>query len=254
MKKFISILLCIILSITYFIFLIQLNFRSAFSKRNINKVIEDMEFTEQISSTETSTENPEWNIILNEMYDTARDYDISREEVDDIINSESTKNFILEYMEKNTNYIIKSDSASKIDIYDIKNNIEEAVNNYIEDESNNLNELQKKKITKFTSDNSYKIAEKLPTPEEIEIEMSTELKKFIQNFFNNTVRVILILIIIVCLISIILLQGKKSMLYLGITLLISNITTLLFSLMINQTINLVIEYESNLLINLIHIL
>lgn len=251
MKKFISILLCMLLSITYFIFVIQLNFSIAFSKKSIDKVIEDMEFTKQISNTGNTVKNPEWDMMLNEMYEVAQDYDISKKEVDDIINSESTKDFILEYIENNTNYIVNSDSSVKLDIDDIQDNIEDAVNNYIEKENNNLTESQKEKISKFTSDNSYKIAEKLPTPEVIEIEMSPKLTKFIQIFFNNTTRIILISLFIILLISIILLQGKKSMLYLGTTLLITNITTLLFSLIINPLVNLLIEFETSIVINLI---
>ena len=40
-------------------------------------------------------------------------------------------------MEKNTDYIINSNSTSKIDINDIQNSIEDAINNYIENENTN---------------------------------------------------------------------------------------------------------------------
>jgi len=251
MKKIMSMLLCILLFVTYFIFLVQINFNSAFSKKSIDKVIENMEFMEQISTTESNNGNQDWNISLNEIYEVAEDYDISKSVIDNILNSESAKSFILEYLENNTNYIINNDSSVKLDIDDIQNNIEEAVNNYIENEDNNLTESEKKKITQFTSDNSYKIANKLPTPELIEIEMSPTLTKFVQSFFNNTTRIILIGILVIFIILIILLQRNKSMLYLGVTVLITNIVTLLFSPIINTIVNHSINYESSILLNII---
>lgn len=253
MKKFISILLSITFFITYFIFLANINFSNAFSKKSINKVVEDIEFTKKISSSQTSPENLEWDMMLNEMYEIAEDYDITKEEVNDIINSESTKVFILDYMEKNTDYIINSNSTSKIDINDIQNSIEAAINNYIENENTNLTVSQKEKISKFTSDNSYKIAKKLPTPELIEVQLSPQLTKFIKLFFNNTTRIVLIIAMVICLISIICLQrkDKKWILYIGTTILISNIFTLLFSLSINPIINFIIDYDANIIISLI---
>ena len=252
MKKFISIILSIILFITYFIFMAHLNFSVAFSKKSINKVIDDIKFTEQISQAETSPKKLEWDMMLNEMYDVAEDYDISRNEVDEIIESESAKEFILNYMENNTNYILNSDETSKIQTEDLQKEIEDAINNYVENENTDLTQSQKQKIYNFSKENSYKIAEKLPTPEDIEVHLSKEVTNFAKIFFSLNTRIILITIIAISIISIILLQQKKRkwLLYLGTTLLISNISTLLFSLTISPIMNFILDSNTSIIMNL----
>ena len=252
MKKFLSVILCIILFFSYFILEISINFGSAFSESSIKNISQNISLTNnEVKPEDITPENLYWETTLQTVYDIASEYNVSEEKVNDLLESENAKDFIANYINKISSSVIKND-GTELDKDEIENYIKESVNEYLNN-NQDISSKDKENISKFVDEHSYKIVEKLPDTKEITNNLDPEFLSFIQKFFSSNTRLILGFIVCASIIGIILLQlkNKKYLLYLGTTFVIATIINLLFSLTINPLLTSLVNYNSNIVLSTI---
>ncbi len=251
MKKFLSVILCIIIFFCYFILEVSINFSLAFSESSIKNMSQNITLTNEIKPEDITPENLYWETTLQTVYDIASDYNISEEKVNDLLESENTKEFIANYINKISSSIIRND-ADEMNKSDIERYLKESVNEYLENNQDITSE-DKKNISQFVEEHSYQIVEKLPDTIQVTNNLDPEFLVAIQKFFSSNTKLILGSIILASIIGIVLLQlkGNKWLLYLGTIILISNITNLLFTVSINPFLTALVNYDSNVVLSTI---
>lgn len=250
MKKFISSLLCFILFISYLLVTINICFSNLFDKSNIKKVVSKINITAKVESEDMNSESLSIEDYFTNLYKIAADYDISENQVNKYINSDETKAFISKYIEKFSNNILKKDNF-KITNEFLEQELKNSVDEYVKE--NDFSNHTKQRMKNFVNNNSHKIIENLPTTEQIESYIDIPMINYIQLFLSNTARIILLCSILISVILIIIINLKdiKFLKYLSITLLISNLVTLIFGFMIKPSFTLIIGYNSNLILTLL---
>ena len=98
MKKFISIVISIILFFSLFLLELSIITSSIFNENNIKNITKKIDLTKQIENEETSPSKLQYDSALNEVYSTAEEYNVDKETVDEILNSDEVKEFIAYYV------------------------------------------------------------------------------------------------------------------------------------------------------------
>lgn len=253
MRKFLSILLCIIIFMCTFILQLILNFSNIFNENSIKNMSKSLISIENIKPEDITPENIYLKTSLDVIYDIAENYNISKEEVNNFLESDDAKNFIANYINEMLSSIMKNNygdvSKSDTEKY-LKNDIKK----YLENNTNISNE-DKENIKSFIDNNLSEILNKLPNITHITNNINFKAIKFLQKLFSLGTKIISSIIILISIIAIILLQLKKNkwLIYLGCTLLISCIFNLLFPYIIKLLLAYFINNSSNILLSMIKI-
>lgn len=251
MKKFISILFCIAIFLLYFIFEINMNFSSAFSEKNIKNMTKNITFVANTKPEDVTPEDLYFQSALDTVYDMADTYDIPKEKVEDLLESDYTKNFINKYISDLSSSIING-TDSMITNEDLGNYLKDEVKEYLKNNSD-INNNDKENIYNFVDQNAKTITSKLPSTTQITNNINPNILNFIQTFFSSNTKILLMGIIVGSIFIILLLQFKnnKWLLYIGSVIAISTIVNLILSFMINPLISILINYNSNFVVSII---
>jgi len=261
MRKVLSIFICFVIFIIYFVLEISLNFGLIFSKGNIKNINNNFSSTSNVNFSE----NFYWKDILTKIYDISSDYNIPKDKVNKVLESKDVKLFITNYINDIYTLVLNNN----INKTNIEKYLKENINKYLEN-NNELNPSDKDNISKFISDNSDQIINNIMTITQITNNINPTILNFVQLFFSLNIRLIFVGIISVCIFLIILLQLKNNrwLLYLTNTIFFSALFNILFSIIlkyfiitnINNSIVSIISLFSNsilksyLLINIFGIL
>lgn len=258
--KIIATILCIIL------FCVELTTFSIFAMgkfmttKAIKESLKDVKVTDLLNGTE---ENISYNIPkqaaagtspMNDIYRQAQNYGISSEDVDKLMNSETTKDLISEYLGSNAEYIINGTEPLPLTGDEITKLFKENIDTISKEANINLSEEQKANMITVVEQNADKIATTLPDSRKLSNEIDQNQLKMIRFMFSTTFKTILI-------VSIILLAGLIALLrkswyrwamWTGITTLLASLSILLGGLIVTPIFNLIQEYMPSYLATLIN--
>lgn len=242
MKKFISIILSILLFITLFLLEINIILNGMLKKDNIQKISTKINFTSNIDETNIISENSQFKAEKNKLYDKAKTYSINKTTVDNFINSTEAKEFISSYISMNVNQLINSDELIKQS--ELKINFDNMVDKYLKRNTLNLSNNEKSNVKKLANEYSNSVISNIPTNNIFTNVLNPTIIDILKLFLSITTRIILVIttIILILLIFIIQMKNNKWLLYVGNTLLTLTIFTIIFTLSINPITKMIINY------------
>ncbi len=240
MKKFISIVISIILFFSLFLLELSIITSSMFNENNIKNITKKIDLTKQIENEETSPSKLQYDSALNEVYSTAEEYNVDKETVDEILNSDEVKEFIAYYVSDSANNALNNDTLMKQ--AEVKEKFDEMVNKYVNN-NDKLTSKQKEDVKSLADEYSYKVIDEMSNTIVIGNVIPSDILNIIKTFISNSTRTFLIIISIICIIALILIQFNKNkyLLYIGNTLLTLTIFTFIFTVSVNPITNFLVE-------------
>ena len=236
MKKFISIVLCVVLFLLINISLATFCISRLASSSFVNKVIDDVKVDDVLDSIKES-DNTEISSAMDDVYEKASEHGFSEEQVNNILESDMTKEVLEKY---STNLFENGSGLSEDEINEIvSNNVDEIIDN----SNGKLKEKDKSEIIRVTETMAPTISENLPDLDKISKMAGNNAQfKIEKNKGGNYGFWIYVLATIIVLGIIIVMQRKKFkwLLYTGVTVLVSSICACLFTLMGCGLLNLAI--------------
>ena len=251
MKKFISKILCIIIFFVFFIFEININFSNAFLQKNLKKISNNLEVINPLKKENITKEELYWDAKLDIIYDNAEKYNVSRNDINKILESKEAKEFVFKYINNLSTSLLYTNSEN-ITTQEIEIYFKDAVNNYMN--NNNITSQNKKNINDFIEENSNQYINDLISTDDINSNIDSNILDTIKVFFSNKTKLILLSIIVCSIIGIVILLFKEYqwMPYIGITALISSVLNLSFTYMINPIILMITNSDLSIVISLIN--
>lgn len=258
-SKIIASILCVIL------FCVELTTFSIFAMgkfmttKSIKESLKDVKVTDLLNQTE---ENISYNIQkqagngsspMNDIYQQAQNYGISSEDVDKIINSDTTKDLISEYLGSNAEFIMNGSEPLPLTGSEITKIFKENIDTISKEANINLTESQTENMISVLEKNADKLATTLPSSKQLTEKIDQNQLKTIRFMFSTTFKIILIVgaIILAGLIALLRKSWYRWAMWTGITTLIASISTMLGSLIVTPLFNLIQDYIPSYLANLI---
>ena len=244
MKKFISIVISIILFFSLFLLELSIIASSMFNENNIKNITKKIDLTKQIENEETSPSKLQYDSALNEVYSTAEEYNVDKETVDEILNSDEVKEFIAYYVSDSANNALNNDTLMKQ--AEVKEKFDEMVDKYVNN-NDKLTSKQKEDVKNLADEYSYKVIDEMSNTNVIGNAIPSDILNIIKTFISNSTKTFLIIISIICIIALILIQFNKNkyLLYIGNTLLTLTIFTFIFAVSVNPITNFLVEEVSS---------
>ena len=239
MKKFISIVLCIVLFFLINISLVTFCVSRLASSNFVTKVIDDVEVKDVIDSIRES-DNAQVSQAIDDVYEKASEHGFSEEQVNNILESDMTKEVLEKY---SSNLLENGRGLTEEDINEIaSNNVDEIIDN----SNGRLKEEDRSEIIRAAETMAPTIASKLPDADKISEMTGNKVDfKVEKNKGGNYGFWIYLLATFLVLGIIIVIQRKKFkwLLYTGVTVLVSSICALLFTFLGCGLLNLIIGEE-----------
>lgn len=247
MKKAISIIICVVLFFFICTDLFMFSLNRIASVNFVNAVIDDINISDAIKSLRESNSS-EAGELLNDLYDKAEERGFSEEEMNNIMDSDMTKEIIEVYA---SNMLEDGKSLTEEDINKIlENNVDEIIDN-----SNGVfSKEDRARILRAGETMAPTIAKNLPDMNQVNEIVGVDNVEQVQNGFNsNNLFFIIMLVLTIVLFAVLtLMQWKKYkwLLYTSITILVSSIIVILFTLLGQSGINLIMS-ENSLMNNIV---
>ena len=239
MKKFISIVLCIVLFFLINISLVVFCVSRLASSNFVTKVIDDVEVKDVIDSIRES-DNAQVSQAIDDVYDKASEHGFSEEQVNNILESDMTKEVLEKY---SSNLLENGRGLTEEDINEIaSNNVDEIIDN----SNGRLKEEDRSEIIRAAETMAPTIASKLPDADKISEMTGNKVSfKVEKNKGGNYGFWIYIIATFIVLGIIIAIQWKKFkwLIYTGVTVLVSSICALLFTFLGSGLLNLIVSEE-----------
>ncbi len=219
--------------------LVLFNTSSFASKKEIEKNLlnTDLKFVIGKIRNSGSTENQtKISKAINDIYSISREYGVSEDVIDDILDSKVTKEVLSMPLGNLTDYVINGKDSKVLSSEDVYNLISSNIDTLFDKVDYELSDAQKEKFLSRVKLEIPDVISAIPT-----VSLLTEFKygdkiKVIQFVFGKTFKAVLIGGIILFSILIIAFQKKRSLLYLGISLLSASLLTIGFSFFIPDLI------------------
>lgn len=239
MKKFISIVICLVLFglISLSFFIISLNKVTTVSF--VNEVVDKIEVSDVLNLLAENS-NSEVNGALDDLYEKAKRDGFSKEQVDEVLDSDMTKALIETYAEN----LLNDKKITEDDINDIVDN---SVDSIIEESDGKLKESDRGKIVEAGKTLAPSIIENMPTKQEITNKLGIDNNIDFSEKDNNSLWIVLGLIVVLMAVLIVLQKEKaKWLIYSGVTILCSSLIVILLSFFMQGIVNLIIS-EHNIM-------
>lgn len=218
--------LAICLSLMVFVFSI-----SSFSKtENMEKTIENTDLLTEVNKIRNSGKvgnQSALSSVIDDVYATAEEYGISDKLVDTVIDSKAMKEALGKAAGNVTDYVVNGVETPILTTDDLYKVAEDNIDDWIKESGIEVTDNQKDKILEGSKEFIPIVVDNLPTSSELAADYESEVD-FVQTFFSNQVKVILVVISIILTILLIIL-GRKNMRWLvnlGTSLLVGGLITL----------------------------
>lgn len=218
--------LAICLSLMVFVFSI-----SSFSKtENMEKTIENTDLLTEVNKIRNSGKvgnQSALSSVIDDVYATAEEYGISDKLVDTVIDSKAMKEALGKAAGNVTDYVVNGVETPILTTDDLYKVAEDNIDDWIKESGIEVTDNQKDKILEGSKEFIPIVVDNLPTSSELAADYESEVD-FVQMFFSNQVKVILVVISIILTILLIIL-GRKNMRWLanlGTSLLVGGLITL----------------------------
>ena len=219
-------LLVVCLTLAVFVFNI-----SSFSKtENMEKTIENTDLLTEVNKIRNSGKvgnQSALSSVIDDVYATAEEYGISDKLVDTVIDSKAMKEALGKAAGNVTDYVVNGVETPILTNEDLYKVAEDNIDDWIKESGVEVTDNQKDKILEGSKEFIPIVVDNLPTSAELATDYESEVD-FVQTFFSNQVKVILVVISIILTILLIIL-GRKNMRWLvnlGTSLLVGGLITL----------------------------
>lgn len=219
-------LLVVCLTLAVFVFNI-----SSFSKtENMEKTIENTDLLTEVNKIRNSGKvgnQSALSSVIDDVYATAEEYGISDKIVDTVIDSKAMKEALGKAAGNVTDYVVNGVETPILTNEDLYKVAEDNIDDWIKESGIEVTDNQKDKILEGSKEFIPIVVDNLPTSSELAADYESEVD-FVQTFFSNQVKVILVVISIILTILLIIL-GRKNMRWLvnlGTSLLVGGLITL----------------------------
>ena len=219
-------LLVVCLTLAVFVFNI-----SSFSKtENMKKTIENTDLLTEVNKIRNSGKvgnQSALSSVIDDVYATAEEYGISDKLVDTVIDSKAMKEALGKAAGNVTDYVVNGVETPILTTDDLYKVAEDNIDDWIKESGIEVTDNQKDKILEGSKEFIPIVVDNLPTSSELAADYESEVD-FVQTFFSNQVKVILVVISIILTILLIIL-GRKNMRWLanlGTSLLVGGLITL----------------------------
>lgn len=219
-------LLVVCLTLAVFVFNI-----SSFSKtENMEKTIENTDLLTEVNKIRNSGKvgnQSALSSVIDDVYATAEEYGISDKLVDTVIDSKAMKEALGKAAGNVTDYVVNGVETPILTNEDLYKVAEDNIDDWIKESGIEVTDNQKDKILEGSKEFIPIVVDNLPTSAELATDYESEVD-FVQTFFSNQVKVILVVISIILTILLIIL-GRKNMRWLvnlGTSLLVGGLITL----------------------------
>lgn len=219
-------LLVVCLTLAVFVFNI-----SSFSKtENMEKTIENTDLLTEVNKIRNSGKvgnQSALSSVIDDVYATAEEYGISDKLVDTVIDSKAMKEALGKAAGNVTDYVVNGVETPILTTDDLYKVAEDNIDDWIKESGIEVTDNQRDKILEGSKEFIPIVVDNLPTSAELATDYESEVD-FVQMFFSNQVKVILVVISIILTILLIIL-GRKNMRWLanlGTSLLVGGLITL----------------------------
>ena len=219
-------LLVVCLTLAVFVFNI-----SSFSKtENMEKTIENTDLLTEVNKIRNSGKvgnQSALSSVIDDVYATAEEYGISDKLVDTVIDSKAMKEALGKAAGNVTDYVVNGVETPILTTDDLYKVAEDNIDDWIKESGIEVTDNQKDKILEGSKEFIPIVVDNLPTSAELATDYESEVD-FVQTFFSNQVKVILVVTSIILTILLIIL-GRKNMRWLvnlGTSLLVGGLITL----------------------------
>ena len=219
-------LLVVCLTLAVFVFNI-----SSFSKtENMEKTIENTDLLTEVNKIRNSGKvgnQSALSSVIDDVYATAEEYGISDKLVDTVIDSKAMKEALGKAAGNVTDYVVNGVETPILTNEDLYKVAEDNIDEWIKESGIEVTDNQRDKILEGSKEFIPIVVDNLPTSAELATDYKSEVD-FVQTFFSNQVKVILVVISIILTILLIIL-GRKNMRWLvnlGTSLLVGGLITL----------------------------
>ena len=219
-------LLVVCLTLAVFVFNI-----SSFSKtENMEKTIENTDLLTEVNKIRNSGKvgnQSALSSVIDDVYATAEEYGISDKLVDTVIDSKAMKEALGKAAGNVTDYVVNGVETPILTTDDLYKVAEDNIDDWIKESGIEVTDNQKDKILEGSKEFIPIVVDNLPTSSELATDYESEVD-FVQTFFSNQVKVILVVVSIILTILLIIL-GRKNMRWLanlGTSLLVGGLITL----------------------------
>ncbi len=219
-------LLVVCLTLAVFVFNI-----SSFSKtENMEKTIENTDLLTEVNKIRNSGKvgnQSALSSVIDDVYATAEEYGISDKLVDTVIDSKAMKEALGKAAGNVTDYVVNGVETPILTTDDLYKVAEDNIDDWIKESGIEVTDNQKDKILEGSKEFIPIVVDNLPTSSELAADYESEVD-FVQTFFSNQVKVILVVVSIILTILLIIL-GRKNMRWLanlGTSLLVGGLITL----------------------------
>ena len=233
MKKFLSIIISLILILILAFLIILLPLNNLLKKDNVKRIVNNIQIEEQIEQDENFAKVIDK--IFEPLYIEAKKYNISDKYIIKIMDSEEVKNLIGSITSNIIDYVITGNDQkiiSNIDINNvISNSIDKINRNYLiftEENKQNILQIVDKKINEYQ--------DIIPNTKEVEENLNSNTLKILnvmRSLFASKLIIFLIVTVIILTLVIILLNLEKFkwLKYIGVNLFIANNYNYLYDLL-----------------------
>lgn len=219
-------LLVVCLTLAVFVFNI-----SSFSKtENMEKTIENTDLLTEVNKIRNSGKvgnQSALSSVIDDVYATAEEYGISDKLVDTVIDSKAMKEALGKAAGNVTDYVVNGVETPILTTDDLYKVAEDNIDDWIKESGIEVTDNQKDKILEGSKEFIPIVVDNLPTSSELAADYESEVD-FVQTFFSNQVKVILVVVSIILTILLIIL-GRNNMRWLanlGTSLLVGGLITL----------------------------
>ena len=204
---------------------------SSFSKtENMKKTIENTDLLTEVNKIRNSGKvgnQSALSSVIDDVYATAEEYGISDKLVDTVIDSKAMKEALGKAAGNVTDYVVNGVETPILTTDDLYKVAEDNIDDWIKESGIEVTDNQKDKILEGSKEFIPIVVDNLPTSSELAADYESEVD-FVQTFFSNQVKVILVVTSIILTILLIIL-GRKNMRWLanlGTSLLVGGLITL----------------------------
>lgn len=246
-KTFLSIILSIMLISSLFTVSLIINISHFFKVDSMEKTIKNINISHEINkiqnSSATSEEKSEIADIINSAYEEAENHGISGELVDTIFDSNEVKQFLGKIVGTTTDNIINNNKEKSVTSEDFNQLIDDNIDKWIKESNIDISDSKKEVLVIRMKSVGKGIVENLPISENIVENIDQDYLNIIQFIFSFKVKLILISISLISLVSLILLNRKKStwLLYSGFSTLLTSIGLISISIIIFDIITYILK-------------
>ncbi len=218
MGKFICLIVSFIIYVILIILLLIISLRNIFSFKTINKLVQNIEIKNIISSINDDD-------IMSSIYNAAETYNISRSSVDSLLNSYTIKYLASKYIYGEVYYIINGSLKNVLSSEDFNNYINNNIDKIIAEGKLEYSEDEKDSITKLITDSSSEILNSLPDAESLINMDDNEALEYIRYIFSNIIiyYIIGILLFLIVLLTLLRWSLTKWLRWFGLTIMLSSI-------------------------------